>query len=64
LEEKEGTEVWNQAKPEITVRNFYFDRTSFALVTAWVTERGVLDQSTIVEIAAQVEKDEQHLASG
>jgi translation initiation factor 2B subunit (eIF-2B alpha/beta/delta family) len=46
------------------VRNFYFDRTSFALVTAWVTERGVLDQSTIVEIAAQVEKDEQHLASG
>lgn len=64
LEEKEGAEVWDQAKPGITVRNFYFDRTSFALVTAWVTEQGVLDQSTIVEIAAQVEKDEQHLASG
>jgi ribose 1,5-bisphosphate isomerase len=62
LEEKEGAEVWDQAPPGIAVRNFYFDRTPSALVSAWVTERGVLDQATIADIAAQVERDERHLA--
>lgn len=64
LEEKEGLEVWEQASPGITVRNFYFDRTPAELVSACVTERGVLDRSMVADIAAQVEKDEQRLASG
>jgi translation initiation factor 2B subunit (eIF-2B alpha/beta/delta family) len=64
LEEKEGSEVWDQAPPGITVRNFYFDRTPAALVSAWITEGGVLDRAMIADVAAQVEKDEQHLARG
>jgi translation initiation factor 2B subunit (eIF-2B alpha/beta/delta family) len=64
LEEKEGQEVWDQAASGVTMRNFYFDRTPVALVSAWVTERGVLDQSVITAIAAKVEEDEQHLAGG
>jgi ribose 1,5-bisphosphate isomerase len=64
LEEKEGLEVWAEAAPEIEVRNFYFDRTPAALISAWVTERGVLNQSAIKTIADEVEKDERHLANG
>lgn len=62
LEEKEGQEVWSQAPPGIAVRNFYFDRTPASLISAWVTERGILDQSGIATIAGEVEKAEQHLA--
>lgn len=64
LEEKEGEEVWDQSAPGLTVRNFYFDRTPAALVSAWITERGILDRSSIASIAAQVEEDERHLAQG
>jgi ribose 1,5-bisphosphate isomerase len=63
LEEKEGEEVWDQTAPGLTVRNFYFDRTPAALISAWITERGILDQSSIASIAAKVEEDERHLAS-
>jgi translation initiation factor 2B subunit (eIF-2B alpha/beta/delta family) len=64
LEEKEGSEVWDQVPPGIAVRNFYFDRTPAALVSAWITEDGVLDRAMIADVAAQVEEDEQHLARG
>jgi ribose 1,5-bisphosphate isomerase len=64
LEEKEGQEVWAEAAPGIEVRNFYFDCTPAALISAWVTERGALNQSAIKTIADAVEKDERHLANG
>jgi translation initiation factor 2B subunit (eIF-2B alpha/beta/delta family) len=64
LEEKERQEVWSQAAPGIQVRNFYFDRTPTSLISAWVTERGLLNQAEIKQIAEEVEKDEQHLTDG
>lgn len=64
LEEKEGQEVWDQSPAGISVRNFYFDRTPASLVSAWITERGTLDRSSIATIAHEVEKAEHHLATG
>jgi translation initiation factor 2B subunit (eIF-2B alpha/beta/delta family) len=64
LEEKEGQEVWDQATLGMEARNFYFDRTPAMLISTWMTERGIIDQSVITSIAAKVEEDEQHLAGG
>jgi ribose 1,5-bisphosphate isomerase len=64
LEEKEGQEVWHQAPTGIAVRNFYFDRTPANLISAWMTERGILDRSSIATIADSVKQAEQHLVQG
>jgi translation initiation factor 2B subunit (eIF-2B alpha/beta/delta family) len=53
LEEKEASEVWEPDVPGISVRNFYFDRTPYRLVTHILTERGIVDRSAIREIAVK-----------
>lgn len=61
LEEKEPDEVLEQPIPGVEVRNFYFDHTPFSLVTALITERGVLAASDIQAIVGQVAENERHL---
>ena len=51
LEEKEPVEVWSDPIPGIAVRNFYFDRTPYRLITHVITEQGILDRRAIREIA-------------
>jgi ribose 1,5-bisphosphate isomerase len=53
LEEKEADEVWEPDVPGITVRNFYFDRTPYRLITHILTERGILDRRAIREVAVE-----------
>ena len=61
LEEKEDTEVLEQAIPGVTVRNFYFDRTPNRLVSQIISERGVLQRRDIREFAARAKEDRQKL---
>jgi ribose 1,5-bisphosphate isomerase len=58
LEEKEAHEVWEPDVPGITVRNFYFDRTPYRLVTHILTERGIVDRRAIREIAVETRANE------
>jgi ribose 1,5-bisphosphate isomerase len=65
LEEKEASEVWEPDVAGIAVRNFYFDRTPYRLVTHVVTERGVVDRRAIREIAVETRVNERRvLGSG
>lgn len=57
LEEKEPGEVLDQPIPGVRVRNFYFDHTPYNLVSKIITERGLLQQSSIQEIAATVKEN-------
>lgn len=54
LEEHSGQEVWKQAGPEITVRNFYFDHTPADLITGIITEQGLLSADAIRERAREL----------
>jgi ribose 1,5-bisphosphate isomerase len=54
LEEKEPTEVLEQGMPGVIIRNFYFDRTLSRLITAVITEQGILGKKEIVQIASQL----------
>ena len=58
LEEKEACEVWEPDVPGITVRNFYFDRTPYRLVTHILTERGIVDRRAIREIGIETRINE------
>jgi translation initiation factor 2B subunit (eIF-2B alpha/beta/delta family) len=63
LEEKEPEEVLEQAIPGVSVRNFYFDRTLYRLVSKLITERGILQQQDIRAIAEETREQAQHLQS-
>lgn len=58
LEEKEASEVWEPDIPGITVRNFYFDRTPYRLVTHILTEQGMVDRRAIREHAVETRANE------
>jgi ribose 1,5-bisphosphate isomerase len=64
LEEKEASEVW-EPEPDVykgvEVRNFYFDRTPYRLVTHIFTERGILDRHAIREVAVETRVSERKL---
>ncbi len=62
LEEKEATEVLEHPIKGVTVRNFYFDRTSHKLVTKIITEQGAMSLQAIKDIAAQVAHNAQVLS--
>ncbi len=64
LEEKEPEEVLGHSLPGVTVRNFYFDHTPYALVSKVFTERGVLALPDIQAIAITAEKNARALAEG
>lgn len=53
LEEKEPTEVLEQGMPGVSIRNFYFDRTLSRLITAVITEQGIIRKKEIAQIASQ-----------
>ncbi|HEY4032720.1 MAG TPA: hypothetical protein VGL94_02000 [Ktedonobacteraceae bacterium] len=61
LEEKEVEEVLEQPISGVIVHNFYFDRTPYRLVSAIVTEQGVLDRRAIREIAVKIRANERQL---
>ncbi len=61
LEEKEAYEVWEPDVPGITVRNFYFDRTPYRLITHILTERGVVDRRAIREVAVETRANERKI---
>ncbi|GHO43475.1 translation initiation factor eIF-2B [Ktedonospora formicarum] len=61
LEEKDADEVWSQPPAGVEVRNFYFDVTPAHLIGAWITERGVLTQSSIADLASEVQRAIQRL---
>jgi len=61
LEEKEPEEVLEQPIAGVTVRNFYFDRTPARLVSRLITERGVLGQGEVEEIAKRTGENERLL---
>jgi ribose 1,5-bisphosphate isomerase len=66
LEEKEAYEVWEsdarEGRPSgITVRNFYFDRTLYRLVTHVLTERGIVDRRAIREIAVETRANQRKI---
>jgi translation initiation factor 2B subunit (eIF-2B alpha/beta/delta family) len=61
LEEKEAYEVWEPDVPGITVRNFYFDRTPYRLVTHIITERGIVDRRAIREVAVETRANQRKL---
>ena len=63
LEEKEGTEVLEHPIQGVTARNFYFDHTPAQLVSKVITERGVLSQQEIKQIAQQTREDAQYLVN-
>ncbi|HLH60833.1 MAG TPA: translation initiation factor eIF-2B [Ktedonobacteraceae bacterium] len=52
LEEKEPSEVLDQSIPGVTVRNFYFDRTPAHLITAVISEQGILSGEKIEQIVS------------
>lgn len=56
LEEHPGREVWEQAIPNVAVRNFYFDHTPAELVTQIITEQGALSLEQIKQQATQLRK--------
>ena len=53
LEEKEPTEVLEQPIPEVSVRNFYFDRTLSRLITGVITEQGIMGKKEIAQVASK-----------
>ena len=57
LEEKEAAEVWEQPVQGVTVHNFYFDRTPARLVTACITEQGMMGKKDVQRLAAALKKD-------
>ena len=57
LEEKEAAEVWGQPVQGVTVHNFYFDRTPARLVTACITEQGMMGKKDVQRLAAALKKD-------
>jgi translation initiation factor 2B subunit (eIF-2B alpha/beta/delta family) len=61
LEEKDTEEVLEQPLSGVTVHNFYFDRTPYRLVSALVTEQGVLDRRAIREIAVKTRTNQRQL---
>jgi translation initiation factor 2B subunit (eIF-2B alpha/beta/delta family) len=61
LEEKEAREIWEADTPGISVRNFYFDRTPYRLVTHILTERGIVDRRAIREIAVETRANEKKI---
>lgn len=61
LEEKEAEEVLEQPISGVAVRNFYFDRTPYRLVSGIVTEQGVLDRRAIREIAVKTRANQRQL---
>jgi translation initiation factor 2B subunit (eIF-2B alpha/beta/delta family) len=63
LEEKEAAEVWEPPADAsgVEVRNFYFDRTPYRLVTHVVTERGIVDRRAIREVAVETRANERKL---
>jgi translation initiation factor 2B subunit (eIF-2B alpha/beta/delta family) len=58
LEEKEATEVLEQAIRGVAVRNYYFDRTPAKLVTSVITERGFLGRRDIRQMASQMKSQQ------
>ena len=54
LEEHPGSEVWEQASPQVAVRNFYFDHTPAELITQIITEQGPLSLEQISQQARQL----------
>lgn len=54
LEEHPGREVWAEAVPGVTVRNFYFDHTPAPLITQIITEQGPLSAPQIEQRAEQL----------
>lgn len=62
LEEKEASEVWEQAPVGIQVRNFYFDATPAHLIRDWFTEKGALSQQDIARLACTVQAAMRHLS--
>ena len=63
LEEKEETEVLEHPIQGVNVRNFYFDHTPAQLISKVITERGILSQQEIKQIAQQTREDALYLAS-
>lgn len=61
LEEKEPEEVLAQPIVGVTVRNFYFDHTPSRLVSKIITERGILGEAAIEEIAHRTAENERLL---
>jgi ribose 1,5-bisphosphate isomerase len=57
LEEKEPEEVLEQPPTGVSVRNFYFDRTPYKLITGLLTERGPLRKQEISALAETVRKN-------
>ena len=62
LEEKESEEVLEHPLPGVTVRNFYFDHTPYALISNVFTELGVLTLPDIQAISSTAEKNASALA--
>lgn len=62
LEEMASGEILPQPIPGVTARNVYFDVTPRRLITAFVTERGVLDARAIRQFARAAEHRLAHLA--
>jgi translation initiation factor 2B subunit (eIF-2B alpha/beta/delta family) len=57
LEEMDPAEVVSPAElPGVSARNIYFDRTPASLVSAIITERGILDRMQVREQAAQAQR--------
>jgi translation initiation factor 2B subunit (eIF-2B alpha/beta/delta family) len=54
LEEKESTEVLEQAIPGVSIRNFYFVRTLSRLITGVITEQGIMGKKEIAQVALQL----------
>lgn len=62
LEEKEPVEVLEQPIAGVDVRNYYFDRTPYRLLTHIITEQGLLDRHRIRDIAIRARANERLLA--
>lgn len=63
LEEQTPQEVWSDAPPDVAVRNFYFDHTPAALITALISEGGILGRAEIARRAAEREQSIANLLS-
>lgn len=56
LEEQSSHDVWPEAFFGVAVRNFIFDHTPAELVTAFITEQGVLTSEEIAQRAREVQQ--------
>jgi ribose 1,5-bisphosphate isomerase len=52
LEEKDAEEVMDQPIKGVTVRNFYFDRTSSHLITKLITDRGSISPEEVKQMVS------------